>query len=127
MIMLIILCNQNKSYTKLKTQLVGKIVVTVPKPAYSWTKDGGHACLTGETRRCHHVYTGYKVVEDNGRFKIIESEPTDSLVAIKDEFPYFKEKSYKVVVLGDNKEADYEDGPEIKEPDEELEKLINNK
>ena len=84
----------------------------IPVTHYSWTTDPNHSRLTGQTRICHHVYTGYKVVEENGKYKVVESPQVDDIFSISEEYPYFKEKVCKIVNRDSLEELDYEDGPE---------------
>ncbi|MBP3634841.1 MAG: hypothetical protein J6J17_00060 [Bacilli bacterium] len=89
---------------------------------YSWTRDANHANLTGEQRKCHYVYTAYKIEKDeNGKFVLIPSEPVDDIRKVMEEYPYIKEKYYKIVDLENGYDLDYEEGPE-----EELEKIEDN-
>ncbi len=93
----------------------GKTVNTIliPMVGYSWTTDTSKN-LTGETRICHYIYYGYKVVENiSGSFDLTKSEPVDDLSELPSDYEYIKEKFYKVVNLNDkDKELDYEDGPD---------------
>ena len=93
----------------------GKQTITtftyIPTTHYSWTADRNHSRLTGEERNCHYVYTGYKVEKnDKGKYVLIEREPVDDILSIRDEYPYFKEKVAKVVNSASHEELDYEDG-----------------
>ena len=84
----------------------------IPVTHYSWTTDENHSRLTGETRVCHHVYQAYKVVEENGKLKVVDSPQLEDILETKGEYPYFKEKVSYIVNKKDNQEVDYEDGPE---------------
>lgn len=93
----------------------GKSTITfftyIPTTHYSWTADPNHPRLTGEERLCHYVYNGYKIEKDeHGKYVLIPSEDVEDVLTVKDEFPYMKEKFYKVVQLPSNQEVDYEDG-----------------
>ncbi len=76
----------------------------IPITHYSWTTNQNHSGLTGKTRQRHYMYIGYQVVDENGKYKVIESEPVDDLLSIKDDYPYFKENGYQII----NKEEIYQ-------------------
>ncbi len=98
------------------TRKVGKTTTTyftyIPMTRYSWTSNPDHSRLTGETRLCRYVYVAYKVeVDERGKYVLIPSPQVDDLTTVMDEYPYVKEKFYKVVnIYGE--EVDYEDGKE---------------
>jgi hypothetical protein len=85
--------------------------VYYPVTRYSWTTDENHSRLTGEMRLCHYTYTGYKIVEENGKLVVKSSQPVDDITSIMDEYPFVKKSYYKLVNI-DGSELDYEDGPE---------------
>lgn len=98
------------------TMRVGKTTTTyftyMSQPRYSWTDNPERAGLTGDTRVCHHVYTAYKIEkDDDSNYVLIPSQDVDDIREVMDEYPYVKEKFYKVVNL-DGTEVDYEDGKE---------------
>lgn len=73
------------------------IIIDEPVAEYHWTTDANHEGLTGKVRERSTEYIGYKIVEEGGHFKVEKSEPTDSLLNIREEYPYFKETSFKPV------------------------------
>lgn len=109
------------------TTRVGKVTTTyftyIPTTHHSWTSDPEHSRLTGEQRRCHHVYQAYNVViDDKGKYVLVPSEEVDDIFALNGEYTYIKEKFYKVIDAEYGYELDYEDGkeddPDLIEEDE---------
>lgn len=95
----------------------------VPHKRYSWTSNPDRSGLTGETRNCHYVYTAYKIEKDeDGKYVLIPSSDVDDIRDVMDEYPYIKEKFYKVVSF-DGEELDYEDGKEEDLSEEEKERI----
>ena len=88
-------------------------VLLIPHVGHSWTTDT-NKFLTGETRQCHHVYYGYKVIEnEKGDFEVIRSEAVDSISDLPEGYDYVKQDFYAVVNAYNKKESfEYEDGPE---------------
>ncbi len=83
----------------------------IPLRQYSWTTDANHSNLTGEQRRCHHVYQAYNVVKDeNGKYVLVPSESVDSIEDLNGEYTYIKEDFCKVVDAEYGYDLDYEDG-----------------
>lgn len=79
--------------------LVGKVLV--PRFDTDWTSKPTNEDLTGETRICHHMFYGYKIVKENGILHLEKSPLVDDLLEIKDEYPYFKEKYIEKVYFED--------------------------
>lgn len=99
----------------------------IPMTGHSWTSDSNHCNLTGEQRLCHYVYTAYKIEkDDNGKYVLIPSKDVDNIKEVMDEYPYIKEKYYKVVNPENGCDLDYEDGPEEEISPEELEEIKQN-
>ncbi len=91
----------------------------IPITHYSWTDNPEHSGLTGETRLCRYIYEAYKVeIDEKGRCVLIPSPQVDDLTSVMDEYPYMKEKFYKVVNVH-GEEVDYEDGKEEDLPEED--------
>lgn len=85
----------------------------IPTTHYSWTIDANHSRLTGEQRRCHHVYQACNVVKDEkGKYVIVPSEYVDNLFDLNGEYTYIMEKFCKVVDAEYGYDLDYEDGVE---------------
>lgn len=129
--------NNNKDYTEYRYKYLfmqpiphtvrsGKSTITyftyIPTYHHSWTTDTSRM-LTGETRICHHVYQGYKIVKnEKGKYELVESPAVDDITTIMDEYPYIKKKFVKIVNL-DGVEVDYEDGKEEDLTDEEKQRI----
>lgn len=97
-----------------------------PMTRYSWTSDPNHRNLTGEQRLCHYVYTAYKIDKnEKGKYVLIPSNEVDNIKEVMDEYPYIKEKYYKIVNPKNGYDLDYEDGQEELSP-EELEERKEN-
>ncbi len=62
-----------------------------------WTSNPNYYNNTGLTRLYHHRYVGYRIVNNNGKFELEESEPVDDIREIIDEYPYFAEKCATLV------------------------------
>ena len=85
----------------------------IPTTHYSWTSDPNHSRLTGEQRRCHHVYQACNVmVDEKGKYVIIPSEYVDSISELNGEYTYIKKGFCKVVDAEYGYDLDYEDGVE---------------
>lgn len=85
----------------------------IPTTHYSWTSDANHSRLTGEERRCHHVYQAYNVVVDEyGKYVLVPSEYVDSISDLNGEYKYIKKKFCKVIDAEYGYDLDYEDGIE---------------
>lgn len=85
----------------------------IPTTHHSWTTDPNHSRLTGEQRRCHHVYQAYNVVKDeNGKYVLVPSECVDDIFDLNGEYTYIKEKFCKVIDAEYGYDLDYEDGVE---------------
>ena len=56
-----------------------------------WTTNPNRSYNTGKVRVYHHYYYGYKLVYENGRFKLIKSPYVDDFREIIGDYPYFKE------------------------------------
>ncbi len=99
----------------------------IPVTYHSWTSNPDHCNLTGEQRLCHYVYTAYKIEKDEkGKYVLIPSKDVDNIKEVMDEYPYIKEKYYKVVNPEYGYDLDYEDGPEEELSPEELEEIKQN-
>lgn len=53
--------------------------------------------LTGRSRNSTYLYQAYKLEENNGHYSIKESPYVESLDSIKEEYPYIKDKFYKII------------------------------
>lgn len=85
----------------------------IPTTGHSWTTDSTHSRLTGEQRRVHYVYTGYKIERDEkGKLIVLSSEQVDSINDLPEEYKYIKETFYKTIDAEHGYDLDYEDGPE---------------
>lgn len=85
----------------------------IPTTHYSWTTNPNHSRLTGEQRRCHHVYQACNVVVDEkGKFVIVPSDYVDSIEELNGEYTYVKKNFCKVIDAEYGYELDYEDGAE---------------
>lgn len=62
-----------------------------------WTTNPNYIYNTGKTRLYHHRYTGYRIILENGKYKLEESEPVDDIREIIAEYPYFKEQDITYV------------------------------
>lgn len=83
----------------------------MPVTHHSWTTNANHSRLTGEQRRCHHVYQACNVVRDEkGKFVIVPSDYVDSISDLNGEYAYIKEKFCKVIDAEHGYDLDYEDG-----------------
>lgn len=95
---------------------VGKVTTVtylhIPMTGYSWTTDENRSGLTGETRICHYVYYGYKIVKDGSKTKLVRSELVDDISQLPAEYNYIKDSFYTIVDLNNYEVIDYEDGPE---------------
>ena len=52
---------------------------------------------TGKTRLYHHRYYGYRIVYEDGKFKVEQSPAVDDIREIIDEYPYFSENCVTTV------------------------------
>lgn len=85
-----------------------------PVTKYSWTTDKSKD-LTGESRRCHHVYYAYKLNKnEDGNYELIKSKPMDNIIQLMDGYDYIK-KDFVSIVNENMEELDYEDGVEKEE------------
>ncbi|MDE5888923.1 MAG: hypothetical protein K2H20_02775 [Bacilli bacterium] len=101
----------------------------IPTTHYSWTSNPEHSRLTGEQRRCHHVYQAYNVVKDEkGNYVLVPSEYVDSIFDLNGEYTYIKEKFCKVIDAEYGYDLDYEDGveddPDLIQEDEVTEENV---
>ncbi len=102
----------------------------IPTTHYSWTSNPDHSRLTGEQRRCHHVYQAYNVViDEKGNYVLVPSEYVDNIFDLNGEYTYIKEKFCKVIDAEYGYDLDYEDGVEddpdlIQEEDVNLENVV---
>ena len=88
-------------------------LLLMPMKGYSWTTDTSKE-LTGEERKCHYMYYGYKITRNGtGNYELVKSEPVDDLSELPDGYDYIEEKFYVVVDPNDkSKILDYEDSSE---------------
>lgn len=85
----------------------------IPTTHYSWTTDKEHGRLTGEERRCHHVYQACNVVlDEKGKYVIVPSEYVDDINELNGEYKYIKKDFCKVIDAEYGYDLDYEDGLE---------------
>lgn len=85
----------------------------IPTTHYSWTSNADHGRLTGEQRRCHHVYQAYNVVKDEkGKYVLVPSDYVDSISDLNGEYTYIKKNFCKVIDAEYGYDLDYEDGIE---------------
>lgn len=97
----------------------------IPTTHYSWTRDANHSRLTGEQRRCHHVYQAYNVVVDEkGKYVLVPSDYVDSIDDLNGEYTYINKNFCKVVDAEYGYDLDYEDGasddPDLIEEDDNV-------
>ncbi len=82
----------------------------VPTTHYSWTSNPEHSRLTGETRECYYDYTSYKIQKnEKGKYTLVESPEHEDIIKTMDEYPYIKEKYYRILNRDTREEIDYED------------------
>jgi len=62
-----------------------------------WHTNANDSDNTGKTRLYHHRYYGYRIVEENGKFKLERSPLVDDIREIINDYPYFSEKGYDEV------------------------------
>ena len=62
-----------------------------------WHTNPNSSRNTGDVRLCHHRYTGYKIINKKGKFKLEESPAVDDIREIIYEYPYFKEDCEQIV------------------------------
>lgn len=83
----------------------------IPTTHYSWTSNPNHSRLTGEQRRCHHVYQACNIVKDEkGKYVVVPSEYVDSISDLNGEYSYISKKFCKVIDAEHGYDLDYEDG-----------------
>ena len=70
----------------------GKTVVRTRTKTHSgWTDNPNRSHNTGKTRLYHHKYYGYRIIYENGKFKLEKSPLVDDIRDIIYEYPYFNE------------------------------------
>lgn len=85
----------------------------IPVTHHSWTSNPEHSRLTGEQRRCHHVYQACNVViDENGKYVVVPSDYVDDIFSLNGEYTYIKESFCKVIDAEYGYDLDYEDGVE---------------
>lgn len=57
-----------------------------------WHKNPYDSDNTGKTRLYHHRYYGYRIVFENGKYKVEKSQAVDDIRSIINDYPYFTEK-----------------------------------
>lgn len=62
-----------------------------------WTTNPYYEHNTGRTRLCHHRYSGYRIINKNGKFKAEESKAVDDIREVINEYPYFNENCETIV------------------------------
>lgn len=84
-------------YEYVRVYLVGDIVLS--ETATAWTRDsnnpdltGNKYRLTGDSRRVHYKYYGYKIIRnEKGNLELVQSEMVDSIDDLPEDFIYIKE------------------------------------
>lgn len=66
-------------------------VKTRTKTHSGWTDNPNRAHNTGKTRLCHHRYYGYRIIYEDGKFKLEKSPLVDDIREIIYDYPYFQE------------------------------------
>jgi len=76
------------SYSQMvSTSRYGKVYA--PRHIEDWGDDPAQLGATGESRLCHHVYRGYKIIiDDKGEIEVIESPWVDSYKDLDPEYMY---------------------------------------
>ena len=75
-----------------RTNSEGEIETYTERVHHSgWHTNAKDSDNTGETRLYHHRYIGYRVVYNNGKYKLEQSRAVDDIREIIDDYPYFKE------------------------------------
>ena len=70
----------------------GKTSVKTRRVRHSgWGTNPNYSANTGEVRLYHHRYFGYKVVLEDGKYKLRKSRAVDDIREIIYEYPYFSE------------------------------------
>lgn len=62
-----------------------------------WTTNPNRSDNTGKTRLYHHKFYGYRVIYNNGIYKLEKSPLVDDIREIIFEYPYFSEKCVSLV------------------------------
>lgn len=62
-----------------------------------WHSNPNDSDNTGKTRLYHHRYYGYRIIFENGKFKVEKSPEVDDIREIINEYPYFSEDCDTVV------------------------------
>lgn len=66
-------------------------VKTRTKTHSGWTDNPNRAHNTGKTRLYHHRYYGYRIIYEDGKFKLERSPAVDDIREIIYDYPYFSE------------------------------------
>jgi hypothetical protein len=62
-----------------------------------WDTDPTHRGVTGETRLCHHRFYGYRIVLENGKYRLYKSQPVDDIRDIIGKYPYYSEDCVEII------------------------------
>lgn len=104
-----------------------------------WTANPYDSNNTGRTRLFHHRFLGYKIVNENDKFKLKKSPAVDDIREIIMEYPYFKEDCtievyeeflFNKYELGNISPYDYFNnfkGPDLDNPNLENNKSLERK
>ncbi len=100
-------------YQYLKTQPIhsGNNTYYMNVPRYDWTVNSERGNLTGETRDCHYVYYGCRLIEEEHtnvfgkktiKYVVIKSDPVDDISLFPDEYEYITKDFYDIVAVEDH-------------------------
>lgn len=78
--------------TRTRTNSKGETETYTERVHHSgWHTDPKDSDNTGETRLYHHRYYGYRVIYQNGKYKLEQSKAVDDIREIINDYPYFSE------------------------------------
>ena len=75
-------------------------------PRYAWTVNSERGNLTGNTRDCHYVYYGCRLIEEEHtnvfgkktiKYVVIKSDPVDDISLLPDGYEYIEKDFYDIV------------------------------
>ena len=79
------------------TRVNGKTQVRTRTVTHSgWTDNPNRAHNNGDVRICHYKYYAYKLVYNNGKYKLEKSPLVDDIREIIFEYPYFDEECWEI-------------------------------
>lgn len=104
-------------YKYLRMQKVGNS--NVPITSYSWTNNPNRGGCTGETRLCHYVYHGYKIVKnEKGKYELVKSDNVDNIFDLGNDY-FIKGNDFIDIVYSYNQDKELDNSTENEEYTEE--------